>query len=614
VSILIITPTEFRVLPLLQILAIGGRGSSGVRLEGLSGEGDYGVATLSPGGDIMVHVLVGDQRGPCQLQRQPLRIQDLTLVALSEEALGVGGGPKTSSQGPGLPLESIHQMLAAFGGSEELAGPLASGLEILAKAMGFDRGLVLLKNKFEQIEPVATIGVRANDPWLSESLIQETIKSQRPVSVQNLLGSRYQSQKSLLATGFLSVYTWPLMDRGQLLGVVLLGSLRPHSGLSEVQVREAACLVQLLALLLRYLQRDIKIREEVEAVRQLGRTKSSPFQTVDSRMLDAVQLGTQIAPTELSVLIQGETGVGKEVMASWIHSQSDRRTRPFVAVNCGAIPSELLESVLFGHRKGAFTGATHDVLGKFQQASGGTLFLDEIGDLPAALQVKILRVLQDRVVEPLGGGRSVQADVRIIAATHKDLPTAVRSGAFREDLYYRLAEVTIFIPALRDRPGDLGLLALDFLAAEAPQKRFSEDAWDRLHSQVWRGNVRELRSAVRRAAALSPEGEIRREDFARGLPAVTAVRSEAGEVSDWLGGRTLDEARERFTIEKVRQALRRTGGKRAPAAELLGVTPRTLFRYLEEFQDQLRDVLEKDLTRLSHGSDRGVSQQSGMPR
>lgn len=269
-----------------------------------------------------------------------------------------------------------------------------------------------------------------------------------------------------------------------------------------------------------------------------------------------------------------------------------------MAVNCGAIPGGLLEGILFGHKKGSFTGAVSDQAGKFVLANGGTLFLDEIGDLPESLQVKLLRVLQEGEVEALGSTKPISVDVRIVAASHKSIAHLVREGKFREDLYYRLAEITLKIPALRERAADIKLLATHFLKAQAPEKRFSASAWSWLQAQEWRGNVRELAGSIRRASILSTGSELVRDDFLLGQSTVaTSIRAE----DSWLGGRTLDEARDRFVQKKIEEALQRTDGKRKEAAELLGVTPRTLFRYLEGARSNA------EVTGLSRGSDKDVS-------
>jgi len=279
-----------------------------------------------------------------------------------------------------------------------------------------------------------------------------------------------------------------------------------------------------------------------------------------------------LADSDSTVLISGETGTGKEVVARAIHRHGRRAKAPFVAVNCAAIPAELLESLLFGHVRGAFTGAFADRAGSFQEAGGGTLFLDEIGDMDPAMQAKLLRVLQERVVTPVGG-RPVPIDVRVVAATHRDLPSAVRAGHFREDLYYRLGVVPLRLPPLRERLADIVPLAEHFLALAAggrEPKRLSSDAASRLLIHSWPGNVRELRNVMERVAVL-----VRR-------PVVTAADLDFLNTSgpllniDWLAG-TLPEAVARLEAEIIRRALVSAGGNRARAAERLGIRRQLLY-------------------------------------
>jgi sigma-54 specific flagellar transcriptional regulator A len=212
----------------------------------------------------------------------------------------------------------------------------------------------------------------------------------------------------------------------------------------------------------------------------------------------------QVAPSDASVLLVGPSGSGKEVVARAIHAQSKRAARPFVAINCGAIPRDLLESELFGHEKGSFTGAFAQHKGRFEEADGGTLFLDEIGDMPADMQVKLLRVLEERVVQRIGGRGQIAVDVRILAATHRDIDAAIDAGAFREDLFYRLAVFPIDVPALAERAGDVPMLVEHFLSAAKTRKavRFSAAAYERMAEHGWPGNVRELRNFVERASIL----------------------------------------------------------------------------------------------------------------
>ena len=272
-----------------------------------------------------------------------------------------------------------------------------------------------------------------------------------------------------------------------------------------------------------------------------------------------------LADGEATVLITGETGTGKEVVARAIHRHGRRRGHAFVAVNCAAIPSELLESQLFGHLRGAFTGAVADRPGAFREADGGTLFLDEIGDMPAAMQAKLLRVLQERVVQPVGG-RPVPVDVRIVAASHRDLAAMVREGGFREDLFYRLGVVPLPLPPLRERLADILPLAEHFLSLEAgPPRRLSPSAASLLLSHPWPGNVRELQNAMQRVTALVRRPLIDAADLG-----FLGLSQAATAPVDWLSG-TLDEAVARLEAAMIRRALTLSGGNRSEAARSLGI-------------------------------------------
>ena len=280
-----------------------------------------------------------------------------------------------------------------------------------------------------------------------------------------------------------------------------------------------------------------------------------------------------LADSDATVLITGETGTGKEVVARALHRHGRRAGFPFVAVNCAAIPAELLESLLFGHVRGAFTGAVSDRAGAFRDAHRGTLFLDEIGDMPPAMQAKLLRVLGDRTVTPVGG-RPVAVDVRVLAATHRDLPRAVREGGFREDLFYRLGVVPLHLPPLRERLADIVPLAEHVLALSAGPggvpKQLSPAAAARLIAPPWPGNVRELRNAMERVAALVRHAVVSAAD----LHFLGAPPPSATEPTDWLAG-DLPTALTRLEAEMIRRALAASGGNRAEAARRLGI-PRQL--------------------------------------
>ena len=278
----------------------------------------------------------------------------------------------------------------------------------------------------------------------------------------------------------------------------------------------------------------------------------------------------QAAPTEATVLIQGPSGTGKELVARAIHNLSQRSKGPFVAVEFAAISPNLLESEMFGHEKGAFTGATSRRIGRFEAANHGTIFLDEISEMPLELQVKLLRVLQEREFQRVGSNETVKTDIRIVAATNRDLAAYVREGRFREDLYYRLNVIDLHLPALKDRSGDVPLLVNRYLK-EFGGKSVSPDAMRLMEAYAWPGNVRELRNAVEKMCVLSPSGEIGVDD----VP--DEMKRESSKMLSTSG--TLGETEK----AKILAVLEEVGGNRTKAAERLGISRRTIYRKLEEY-------------------------------
>ena len=294
-------------------------------------------------------------------------------------------------------------------------------------------------------------------------------------------------------------------------------------------------------------------------------------------MKEALAAARQVAPTDATVLLLGESGTGKSQLARFIHYQSKRAQGPLVEVHCAALPETLLEGELFGHERGAFTGATQRKQGHLAAAQGGTVFLDEIGEIPAATQVKLLRFLQERTFVPLGSTEQRTVDARVVSATNRDLDAAVREGEFREDFYYRLNVFTIRVPALRERPEDVRRIAERLLAARGwPAEKLSPGARDRLLAHHWPGNVRELENALERALIVAGEGEIRPEHLAVGSGAARV----AGAADLLAEGFDLD-AHER---DLVFAALERAGGNKTNAAKLLGITRRRLYTLLASYR------------------------------
>lgn len=287
-------------------------------------------------------------------------------------------------------------------------------------------------------------------------------------------------------------------------------------------------------------------------------------------MLNVCRMVEKVAPANVTVLLLGESGTGKEVLARGVHELSPRAKERFVAINCAAIPDTLLESELFGYEKGAFTGAAKQTIGKIEYANEGTLFLDEIGDLPMPLQAKLLRFLQERVIERLGGRGEIPVDVRIVCATHRDLTSMIREGSFREDLYYRLSEITVNIPPLRERPGDPVLLAQAFLERYALEmsrniRGFTADAMGALEAHTWPGNVREMENLIKRATIMADGTQITAKDL--GLDSGHGAQQPIN----------LRQARENAERLAISRALAQSDSNIAQAAELLGITRPTLY-------------------------------------
>jgi two-component system response regulator AtoC len=339
-----------------------------------------------------------------------------------------------------------------------------------------------------------------------------------------------------------------------------------------------------VVLTLRKAEERERLRREVAGLRaQLAAGPAERGLVVESRaMREALDLVARVAEHNTTVLITGESGTGKEVIARAVHRASPRARRPFVGINCAAIPESLLESELFGHVRGAFTGATGDKAGLFEQADGGTLLLDEIGELPLGLQAKLLRVLQEAEIRRVGDQKTRGVDVRVLAATARDLAAEAGAGRFREDLFYRLNVVAIHLPPLRERRDDIAPLARHFLARLA--QRFGRPlalsdaaiAW--LEGQEWRGNVRELENAIERAVVLTDKQVLEPTDFRHEHLPSPISHGEKGE-----GRRTLREVTEAAERDAIATALQASGGNRREAAKRLGVSLRTLFYKMSRY-------------------------------
>lgn len=330
------------------------------------------------------------------------------------------------------------------------------------------------------------------------------------------------------------------------------------------------------------------LEQENQSLRNSGLHQQDIIGTSDS-ILRVCRLVEKIAPTEITTLLQGESGTGKEVFARSIHKLSHRVEKPFVAINCASIPENLLESELFGYEKGAFTGANKTTLGKIEGANGGTLLLDEIGDMPLSLQAKMLRFLQERVIERLGGRQVIEVDVRVICATHRNLADMVAEQTFREDLYYRISEMTLFIPPLRDRSHDVVIIAKALLHKfntefNTQVHSFSDDAIQALLGHRWPGNIRELQNKLKSAVILADSKQITADDL--GL--------QVRVTDENIAPKTLRKVREDAETQAIREAFSLSNGNLSKTADLLGITRPTLYSLIDKHR--MLDLRNHDVT------------------
>ncbi len=318
-------------------------------------------------------------------------------------------------------------------------------------------------------------------------------------------------------------------------------------------------------------------KENRRLVAQGGNSPLGGIIASSPEMVKACRMVEKVAPTDATTLILGESGTGKELFARALHDLSLRSEKRFVAINCAAIPDTLLESELFGYEKGAFTGAAKQTKGKIECAHGGTLFLDEIGDLPGALQAKLLRFLQERVIERVGGREEIPIDVRVVCATHQNLDSLIQDGGFRQDLYFRISEIRLEIPPLRKRQGDIVTIGRALLQRQAQQqgcslRGFSDDAIAALDAYEWPGNVRELENRIKRAVIMAEGAQVTAEDLELAVP------------DEQIPLSTLRQVREDAERKALKRALTRADGNMSRAAEVLGITRPTLYSLLEKYQ------------------------------
>jgi transcriptional regulator with GAF, ATPase, and Fis domain len=504
--------------------------------------------------------------------------------------------PAALTQAPGSPVGAWYRTFMEMADHlEGLKSPeqmVSAALGSILRATGADRVHVELEDDDGARSYYMTRPEDRRPFRVSRSLVEQVRARGQvvhvPVAATDPIARTFHSVRS---EGISAAVALPIQALGKNLGVIYADCTRDGAVLSAEDLQRVAFCARILATALgnRVLVRSLLQRE----------APSGPhwaLQTASPACAEFVQRVKLYAPADYTLLLRGETGTGKEVIARTLHDLSRRSKGPFVPVNCAAIPDQLMESVLFGHEKGAFTGALQARRGHFEEAHGGTIFLDEIGDMALELQAKILRVLQDRLVVPIGSRRQVRVDVRILAATHQDLERMVQEGRFREDLYYRLRELEITLPALRERREDIPALTQRFVAEAADELGLAEvpplsaGAEARLTAEHWRGNIRELRHVVKGAVLRAGGGTIQVEhlDLDRRLdrgPVPAAAAADAAAAAPKLAATPAGEAvagtwKDRLEAQE-KEALQRTlaeaNGNLTRAAELFGV-PRTTYR------------------------------------
>lgn len=461
----------------------------------------------------------------------------------------------------------------------DLGGLLTALMDAVVELSHADKGfLILFEDGKPQIKVARNIqreNLGDGVSELSDSILSKVVREQQPVIVSDALhDSEFKSSVSVMNLRLCSVMCVPLLEAGQLLGIIYLGSNKIANLFEPATLEATTVFAAQASLLIRNAMLVDNLRSDNAALRATVEEKRfGDIIGTSDRMQEIFRRIRKVAPTDISVLITGETGTGKELIASEIHRRSDRINKPFVVVNCGAIPENLLESELFGHVRGAFTGAIATRDGRFQVAHGGTLFLDEIGEMPVGLQVKLLRALQEKVVTKVGDSKEETVDIRVIAATNKNVEDEIRKGTFREDLYYRLNVVGIHIPPLRERGDDLMLIARYLLKRYSDQynnkiKGFSPQCVMLMKKFAWPGNIRQLENRIKKAVIMTERLQLSPDDLELSDADLEPVMP-------------LNQAKEDFQRRYINDILARNNGNRTKTAYDLGVDPRTIFRHLE---------------------------------
>ena len=493
-------------------------------------------------------------------------------------------------------LSTLYEIARRLGASVDPKATLSSVLEILSESMGMSRGtLTLLDPETKQLYIEFAHGLTPEERSrgiyrIGEGITGKVVESGEPIIVPDigkepLFLNRTRSRGDIKREN-ISFICVPVKVKGDTVGVLSVDRLFTDQSVSPDED------VRILTIIASLIGQAITTAKMVEMEKKnllkekltLQRELKSPYRFanivfVSDKMRDVLDSAWRVSQSKANVLLRGDSGTGKELIARTIHYHSKRCDKAFISVNCAAIPDTLIESDLFGHVKGAFTGAVTEKKGRFEMADGGTLFLDEIGDIPPPMQVKLLRVLQERRFERVGSSKSITVDVRIIAATNRNLEEAVKEGKFREDLYYRLNVVPLRIPSLRERKEDIPPLVGHFLQLyneeNGREVKISNEALDTLLIHDWPGNVRELENCIERMIVMAKNELIMTEDVP--ITIDTNISDNRSDESDLYGqAKTLDHTIEDMEKERITEALKRAGYVQAKAARQLGITSRQI--------------------------------------
>jgi transcriptional regulator with GAF, ATPase, and Fis domain len=538
------------------------------------------------------HVLSADdviRVGECELSFAPAAAP-MAAPALSQtKAQSESFNPDThTSEVPGVPGRELAALRRLTGFSEKLLQSydldrlLETLMDECIEVTRADKGfLILMENNELRVKVARNISRENIEDALervSDSIVAKVVKTQKPLIIADALDDpEFNASESVVNLKLLSVMCSPLMHKGELFGLIYVGNDRLVNRFEQKSLDTLTIFAAQASLILQnaMLVNDLRL-DNTELRKKLEDQQYGDIVGACPGMKDVYKRIDKIAVTDISVLITGETGTGKELIAREIHRRSPRVKGPFVTINCGAIPENLLESELFGHTKGAFTGAVATKPGKFQAAIGGTLFLDEIGEMPLQLQVKLLRALQEKVVYKVGDNRGEPVDIRVVAATNKILEEEVKKGAFREDLYYRLNVVTLKLPPLRERGEDLVVLGKYFIQRYAKEfnaktRGFTPAATIAVRKYSWPGNIRELENRIKKAVVLADKPLLGAEDLDLRPENLDPIMP-------------LAQAKEEFQKRYINEVLERNNGNRTKTAKDLGVDPRTIFRHLEKME------------------------------